>query len=78
MKKSEVEFLRILEEKAKEQRKVVQSQILPSWARGLGVWLAVHPWRVIGPLSGILYIGWRVIGGVRVVELVLGLFGGFR
>ena len=78
MKKSELEFLEILEQRAREQRRLINSGLLPSWAGFMGAWFAVHPWRVIAPVAGVIYVLARLIFGAGVVELTLGLFGGFR
>lgn len=78
MKKSEVEFLEILEEKSKEQVKLMESNLLPDWAGLVGVWLAVHPWRVIAPFAGLTYILLWMILGESAVEATLAIFGGYR
>lgn len=75
---SEAEFLRTLEQKSREDRRILATEVMPSWARGLGEWLVVKPWRVMVPLSGVLYFGLRVVYGVGLRELILGIFGGFR
>lgn len=74
---SEAGFIAILEGKAKLQRKLLDTEIMPSWAKGIGGWLTVNPWRVIIPLSVIGYVILRIIGGIGFREFVLGLFGGF-
>lgn len=76
-KKAEREFLEILESKAREQRRVVESGILPSWAGAFGNWMGFNPWRLIVPVSFLLYVLLRVFAGVYFRELVLGIFGGF-
>lgn len=76
--KTENEFITQLEEKAREQQKLVRTEILPSWAKGVGGWLVVNPWRVLVPLSGLGYLFLRGAGGVWMRESVLALFGGFR
>lgn len=78
MKKQESDFLRELESKAIEQRKLVGTEILPNWAVGIGEWLVINPWRVIIPLAGLLYISLRLIWGEPIREAVLAIFGGFR
>lgn len=78
MIRSEQKFLEILEKKSQEERKVVESGILPEWASIVGFWLGVHPWRVLVPVSGLLYLGMRAYYGVYLRELILALFGGFR
>lgn len=75
--KAENNFIQELEKKAKEQRKLVETQMIPDWARGIGGWLAVDPWRVLIPIACAFYIVARVVGGVQYREFVLGLFGGF-
>ena len=76
--KSERDFLKNLEQKAKEQGKLVETELIPDWARGVGAWLAINPWRVLIPMSMVVYVIWRVIFGINVSDFVLGLFGGFR
>lgn len=73
----EVDFLTELENKAKEQKKLVKTEIMPDWAKGIGGWLTVNPWRVIVPLSALGYLMFRMVGGSGLREFVLGLFGGF-
>lgn len=75
--KQENKFLAELEEKARFQRKLAETQLIPDWARGIGSWLAVNPWRVLVPSAAILYTIIRVVFGVQYREFVLGLFGGF-
>ena len=75
--KSESLFLQELEKKAMEQRKIVETEILPSWAKGVGEWLVVHPWRLVVPMALLAYGVWRMVYGEEVREIVLGLFGGF-
>lgn len=76
-KKTEGEFLRELEGRAQEGKRLLQTEMMPQWAKGLGDWLVVNPWRVLVPLSVIIYVLWRGIDGVTGRELILGLFGGF-
>lgn len=75
--KAEHSFIKELEDKAKEQQRLVQTELIPSWARGLGGWLAVNPWRVLVPLSAFAYGLLRMAYGTNYREFILGLFGGF-
>lgn len=77
MSKSERDFLQEIEAKALEERGLVASEIIPGWARGLGEWLVVNPWRVLIPGASIMYLGLRIMLGVGYREFILGLFGGF-
>lgn len=77
MQRTEADFLRELEARAKSERRIVETEIMPRWARGLGEWLVVNPWRVIVPIAAISYILIRLSLGVVYREFILGLFGGF-
>lgn len=75
--KTESSFIRELEKKASEQHKLVDTQMIPDLAKGFGDWLAVHPWRVLVPISAIAYGLLRTAYGSGFGKLILGLFGGF-
>ena len=75
--KSEHSFIQELEDRAGEQQRLVQTELIPTWAKGLGDWLAVNPWRVLVPLSAIAYGLLRTAYDSSFRELILGLFGGF-
>lgn len=75
--KAESSFIKELEDKAREQQRLVQTELIPSWAKGLGGWLAVNPWRVLVPLSALTYGLLRIAYGTNYREFILGLFGGF-
>lgn len=74
---SEAEFLKVIEKKAVEERKILNTELMPNWARGVGEWLVVNPWRVMVPISVLVYGLWRMVYGLEARELILGLFGGF-
>lgn len=76
--KTERDFLKELEEKASEQQRLVKTEMIPNWAKGIGDWLVINPWRVLIPLAGMCYIVIRMMYGVQFREFILGLFGGFR
>lgn len=75
--KSERNFIQELESRAVEQQRLVQTELIPDWAKGLGDWLALNPWRVLIPLSVLVYVFLRIAYGAEYREFVLGLFGGF-
>lgn len=77
MIKSEVEFIKELENRAQEQRVLSETEIIPSWARGVGGWLAVNPWRVVVPIASMAYAVLRIVYGTTMREFILGLFGGY-
>ena len=75
--KAESSFVAELERKAKEQHRLTKTQMIPDWAKGLGLWLAVNPWRVLVPLAALAYGLLRIVYGSNFREFILGLFGGF-
>jgi hypothetical protein len=75
--KLESKFIAELEAKAKEQQRLAETQLIPEWAKGIGLWLAVNPWRVLVPTAAIVYVLLRFTGGLAYREFILGLFGGF-
>lgn len=77
MYKSESSFLQALERKVEEAQKLAKTEIMPDWARGIGDWLVVNPWRVIAPMSAIAYGILRTAYGTSYREFILVLFGGF-
>lgn len=76
--KKEREFLKLIEKKAYEDRELISGGVLPYWAKFLGGWLGVNPWRAIVPLSIIVYLTLRVLLGESFVDGVLNLYGGYH
>lgn len=73
----ESEFLQILETKAQEQQKVLKNGLLPDRLAIFARWLGIHPWRVLIPVSMVIYIACRIFWGEGARELILKLFGKF-
>lgn len=76
--KTESEFLKELESRANEEKRLLKTEIMPNWAKKLGDWLVVHPWRVLVSVAGMTYGVLRIVGGVGYRELILEIFGGFK
>jgi len=74
---SEAEFLKTIEKKAVEERRILDTELMPIWAKGVGEWLVVNPWRVMVPVSALTYVLMRIVCGSDFRELILGLFGGY-
>lgn len=70
--------MELLEAKAEEEWRLLETEVMPGWAKRLGDWLVVDPWRVLVPVSGIMYLALRIMYGAQWRELLLGLFGGFK
>ncbi len=77
MTRTEADFIKELENRAKAQQVLAETEIIPSWAKGIGGWLAVNPWRVLVPVAGVIYIALRILYGTDIREFILGLFGGY-
>jgi len=75
--KREKDFILELEGRAREQKKLVGSELLPKWAKGIGEWLVVNPWRVLVPSAVLIYLGLRAGVGVGFREVILAIFGGY-
>ncbi len=75
--KSENNFIQELERRAVERQRLIQTELVPSWAKGLGDWLVVNPWRVLVPGASMSYLVLRIMVGTPYREFILGLFGGF-
>ena len=72
---NEREFIKTLEERAKEQEKIIKGMVLPKMFTSVSFWLGNHPWKIIIPLSIILTLIFHGILGKRYDELILKIFG---
>lgn len=76
-KLTESKFVELLEAKAREERRLLETEVMPRWAKRLGDWLVVNPWRVLVPVAVMVYLVSRITHGEQLREFILGLFGGF-
>lgn len=72
---NEREFIKALEERAKEQEKLIRGMILPKVFTTISFWLGNHPWRILIPLSIIITLILNGIFGKRYDEFILKIFG---
>jgi len=72
---NEREFIKTLEERAKEQEKIINGAVLPQVFITISFWLGNHPWKIIIPLSIILTSIFHGILGKRYDEFILKIFG---
>jgi len=73
----ETSFIAELEARAIIQKKLVETEMMPVWAKGVGDWLVVNPWRVIVPMSAVVYSVARIGYGLGLRDFILSIFGGF-
>ncbi|MEK7450964.1 MAG: hypothetical protein AAB662_03455 [Patescibacteria group bacterium] len=72
---NEHEFLKTLEERAKEQEKILRQMFLPKVFISVSSWLGNHPWRILIPLSIILTLIFHFLLGKTYSEFILKIFG---
>ena len=69
------EFLKTLEERAKEQEKIIKGMVLPQIFTSVSFWLGDHPWKIFVPLAIILTLIFHGILGKPYDDFILKIFG---
>ena len=72
---NEHEFLKNLEERAKEQEKLIKGMILPQVFASISFWLGEHPWKILIPISVIFTLISHEIIGKPYDDFILKIFG---
>ena len=72
---NEHEFIKTLEERAKEQEKLIRGMVLPKVFTTISFWLGNHPWRILIPLAIIITLILHGVFGKRYDEFILKIFG---
>ena len=72
---NEHEFLRILEERAKEQEKIIRGMFLPQIFTLVNFWVGTHPWKFIIPIAIILTLVFHYAIGKPYDDFILKIFG---
>ena len=72
---NEREFIKTLEERAKEQEKLINGMVLPKLFTSVSFWLGNHPWRILIPISFIITLTLHGIFGKSYDEFILKIFG---
>ena len=75
---NEREFLTILQQRAKEQEKLMNDTVFPRVFKAVSFWFGNHPWRILIPLAFIFSIILQGIIGNAYDNLILRIFGGPR
>lgn len=73
----EQKFIKILQERAQEQKKILEAIPFPGIFQTVSIWLGVHPWRILVPLALILSIILHIVMGKIYDDIILKIFGGF-
>jgi len=72
---NEREFIKTLEERAKEQEKIIKGMILPGIFIGVSSWLGEHPWKLLIPIAFIITLILHSLFGKTYDEFILKIFG---
>ncbi len=72
---NENEFIKTLEQRAREQEKIIKDMVFPKLFSSISIWLGTHPWRILIPLAFILTLVFHGILGKRYDEFILKIFG---
>jgi hypothetical protein len=72
---NEREFLLELQQRAREQHKVMADMPFPRVFTLVSEWLGNHPWRFLIPLALLLTIIFRISLGPSYDNLILDIFG---
>lgn len=74
---NEAEFIQKLQERAKEQEKIVRDMPFANIFSAISLWLGHHPWRILVPLAFLITLIFRAIMGTRFTDDVLLVFRWF-
>lgn len=72
---NEYQFIKTLEERAKEQEKIIKGMFLPKLFTSVSFWFGNHPWRILIPLAFMLTLIFHSMLGKRYDEFILKIFG---
>lgn len=72
----EAEFVRLLQERAKEQKRAMEQAPFPTLFVFTIEWLSDHPWRFLIPLAFLISLILRSAIGAPYTDFVLRLFRG--
>lgn len=71
---NESDFIKSLQERAREQHQVLEEMPLPHLFALVTTWLSDHPWRYLIPLAFLLTLIARNILGNSFTEIILKIF----
>ncbi len=73
----EQQFLLKLQNRAREQERLMIGMPFASAFSSISVWLGVHPWRLLIPLAFLLSLVFHFSFGKGYDDVILKIFGGF-
>lgn len=72
---NERQFIKKLQERAKEQEKLIKDMPLNRVFSSISFWFGNHPWRILVPLAIIITLILRLSLGKPYDDFILKLFG---
>jgi hypothetical protein len=73
---NERDFLVKLQQRAREQEKIMSDMLFPRVFKAVSIWLGNHPWRLLIPLAFIFTLVFHGLIGKPYDDLILRIFGG--
>jgi hypothetical protein len=77
MRTKEQEIKKKHQDRAYEQKSIMQRMILPGVFKQISIWFGEHPWRILIPIALLLSLSLHVIYQKSYDDLILKIFGGF-
>ncbi|MEK7559371.1 MAG: hypothetical protein AAB521_03625 [Patescibacteria group bacterium] len=71
---NEREFIKELQERAKEQEAIIKDMPFPKVFSTASVWLGIHPWRFVIPFAFLISIILRFFIGPSYTDFILSIF----
>lgn len=72
---NEREFIKTLEQRAHEQKKIIKGMLLPKLFVAVSFGLGEHPWRFLIPLAFALTLIFHAVLGKSYIDFILKIFG---
>lgn len=72
---NEREFIKKLQERTKEQEKLIKDMPMPRVFSSVSIWLGNHPWRILVPIAIVLTLVFHLSFGKPYDEFILKIFG---
>ncbi len=73
---NEHEFLLQLQQRAREQEKLMNDMLFPRIFTAVSIWLGNHPWRILIPLAFLVTLLLHSMLGKAYDNFILRIFGG--
>lgn len=72
---NEQQFINKLQERAREQEKIIKGTLFPRLFTSVSFWLGNHPWRILIPIAFMITLIFHYVFGETYDEFILKIFG---